>query len=137
MSTITTTANGNTSVSDGPELRRSYVWNADNQPTRIDKQGGGAGVTEDYLYGADGERVKRTQINRKTFYLEGLWEETRQDGPNGATSIRLMYILNGQVVAQREVHPHGPTYSSLQGESYLSTNSADGIGNHNLVGIGA
>ena len=80
-------ANGNLVRGGG----RSYVWNADNQPTSITS----GGVTETYAYDADGERVKRTRGNTTTVYLGGLVEE---DLPGGAT--RTHYLFQGQVIAQ-------------------------------------
>ena len=115
--------NGNTLTSDGPSRNRSYTWNVDNQPTQIQAQGGGQGVTESYLYDADGERVKRTRANRNTYYAEGLWEEEYQGNNQGADTVRIMYKFRDQVVAQREVHPNRTVPGNgLRGDYYNNAN---------------
>jgi len=80
--------NGNLTTRTGT----SITWNVDNQPTSITN----GGVTETYQYDADGERVKRVANNVTTVYLSGLYEEDQETGTK-----RVLYTLNGQVVAQR------------------------------------
>lgn len=77
----------------------TLTWNYDNQPTQISK----GGVTEQYVYDADGERAKRTSGGVTTYYAGGLYEE------DSNSTVRYMYTLNGQVVAQRELAPDAPT----------------------------
>ncbi|HKP54738.1 MAG TPA: PA14 domain-containing protein [Chloroflexia bacterium] len=116
-------ANGNTDTSDGPSRNRDFTWNTDNQPTRVQVQGGGAGVTEDYIYDADGERAKRTRANSNTYYAEGLWEEEIEGNNNGATTVRLMYKFREQVVAQRQVHPNrNVPKNGLRADYYNNSN---------------
>jgi hypothetical protein len=57
------------------------------------------GVTEQYSYDADGERVKRTSGGVTTFYVGGVYEEDS----NG--TVRYLDTLTGQVVAEREIAP--------------------------------
>ncbi|HEX8221081.1 MAG TPA: discoidin domain-containing protein, partial [Chloroflexia bacterium] len=120
-------ANGNLSVTDGPDPgeRRNYTWNADNQPTLITRQGGGCGVTETYVYDADGERVKQSRGNTENTYdLEGMWWEKRHS--NGAIVIREMYKFNGQVVAQREVQPNrNVPANGLRADYYNNANETN------------
>ncbi|MGA7732684.1 MAG: PA14 domain-containing protein [Chloroflexia bacterium] len=132
--------NGNVTDSEGPKNAREYDWNVENLPTTVTMgRGGGSGVTEDYLYDAEGERVKKTRVNTRTYYLEDLWEEQRQGQGNGATTVRVIYKLNGEVVAQREVHPNqvvpqnglrgdyfnDPTVSNFQTTLFSSTVNFD------------
>jgi RHS repeat-associated protein len=88
--------NGNMTAMPGSA---TLTWNYDNQPTQITK----GGVTEQYVYDADGERAKRTSGGVTTYYAGGLYEEDS----NG--TVRYLYTLNGQVVAQREISPDAPT----------------------------
>jgi YD repeat-containing protein len=60
-------ANGNLLSGGG----RSYVWNAENQPTSITS----GGVTETYQYDADGNRATRTRAGVTTTYAWGAWEQ--------------------------------------------------------------
>jgi RHS repeat-associated protein len=115
--------NGNTKDSEGPRHTRHYDWSVENQPTTATRRRNGQGVTETYLYDADGERVKKTRGSRMTYYLEDLWEEEREGQGNGATTIRVMYKLNGEVVAQREVHPDRDVpQNGLRGDFYNNDN---------------
>lgn len=113
-------ANGNLVSSYGPRntgQRRTYTWNAENQPARIETRGGGNGVTETYIYSADGDREKITRVNRTTYYLGGLWEEEYQGAQNGAATIRVLYTFRDQVVAQRTIHPNKSTTGGGQANS--------------------
>jgi RHS repeat-associated protein len=99
------------STSGNPVSARSYNYGTDNLPTSITS----GGVTESYIYDADGERIKRTvsQHGQTTTvnYVGGYFEE---DQPSGNT--RTLFTLNGQVVAQKETASKG-----LRGEYYAST----------------
>ena len=98
---------------------RRYTWNADNQPTSITSDG----VTETYVYDAEGERVKRTRGNTTTVYLGGLVEED----VGGAT--RTHYVFHGQVIAQRSKAGTQETLLYLHSDhvgSISATTKADG-----------
>jgi uncharacterized protein RhaS with RHS repeats len=87
---------------------RSYTWSAHNQPISITS----GGVTESYLYDADGARVKKTRGSVSTVYQAGgLVEEDLSP-----SSVRRSYLLNGQVVAQRTVTSTATTLVYLHGD---------------------
>jgi len=83
------------------------TWNYENQPNQITK----GGVTEQYVYDADGERAKRTVTSTgvTTYYAGGLYEEDVPPAGEAQATQRYFYTLNGQVIAQREIAPDPPT----------------------------
>jgi uncharacterized protein RhaS with RHS repeats len=84
-------ANGNLLSGGG----RSYTWSADNLPSSVTS----GGVSESYLYDADGERVAKTVSGTPavtTVYFAGLWEQVV-----GGASKRY-YTVGGQIVAMRD-----------------------------------
>lgn len=111
--------NGNITDTDDPGNTRHYDYNVDNQAVLVSRNGAG-GVTERYLYDADGERVRLTkgpQENWATFYMEGLWDEEHNQGNHSNT--HTLYKFNGQVIAQREYWPHNSVPGSgLRGDYF-------------------
>jgi RHS repeat-associated protein len=108
-------ANGNLLSGGG----RSYVWNAENQPTSITS----GGVTETYQYDADGNRATRTRAGVTTTYAWGAWEQV-------GTNAKKLYQFNGRVVAQRDgttnaviwIHPDhlGGSFITTTGSAAIS-----------------
>jgi RHS repeat-associated protein len=78
------------------------------------------GITESYIYDADGERVAKTVSGVTTVYFLGLWEQT----VGGAS--KLYYTFNGQVVAMRDTSTNTVTYlhGDHLGSVSLATNSS-------------
>jgi RHS repeat-associated protein len=86
-------ANGNVLSGGG----RTYRWSVGNQPLQISHAGG----SEAYLYDADGQRAARAQNGQVHYFFGGVWEQVGSEA-------RPLYMLDGQVVAQRA--SHGVTY---------------------------
>jgi RHS repeat-associated protein len=78
------------------------------------------GVTETYLYDADGERVKRVVGGVATTYFANLWEQT------GSAAAKQYYTLNGQVIAMRDTGTNVVTY--LHGDHLGSVSMATDSG---------
>jgi RHS repeat-associated protein len=109
-------ANGNMTNMPGNAV---LTWNYDNQPIQIAKNG----ATEQYVYDADNERVKRTVTGTgvATYTIGGLYEE---DVPaNGQATTRYMYTINGNVIAQREIAPDAPTATPTSTATSTPTNT--------------
>jgi RHS repeat-associated protein len=98
---------------------RSYTWTADNLPASVTS----GGVTETYLYDADGERVAKTVGSTTTVYFQGIWEQIA----GGAS--KLYYTFNGQVVAMRDTSTNAVTYlhGDHLGSVSLATNSSGAV----------
>lgn len=104
-------ANGNLLSGGG----RSYTWTAANMPASVTS----GGVTENYTYDGDGNRVARTRNGQTTVYFDGLWDDTL------GVNARTLYTFNGQVVAQRDgagsvTYLHGDHFGSI---SVVTTSS--------------
>jgi len=108
-------ANGNLLSGGG----RTFTWNADNLPATVTN----GGVTESYIYDADGERVAKTVGGVTTVYLQGVWEQIV-----GGASTRY-YTFNGQVVAMRDSATNAVTYlhGDHLGSVSLATNSSGAV----------
>lgn len=98
-------ANGNMTSGAG----RSFNWNVENQPTIITNTV--SSITENYIYDADGARVKRVVTGGSsagtTYYVGGMHEEEHLAGTTD-TRTRNLYQFNGQAVAQNEWAPDVP-----------------------------
>jgi YD repeat-containing protein len=71
----------------------SASWNADNQPTSLTNNG----LSEQFTYDADGERLSRTHGGLTTYYI-GDWLEYDVQG-GAIVASRYLFRFNGQVVA--------------------------------------
>jgi RHS repeat-associated protein len=81
---------------------RTLLWTAENQPKSITT----AFATENYLYTADGERVKRTTNvdtqQETTVFFGAMAEELLETGRR-----RHAYVFNGHTIAERDVPTSG------------------------------
>ncbi|MHB8648155.1 MAG: hypothetical protein ACYDAR_20430, partial [Thermomicrobiales bacterium] len=68
-------------------------------------------VTETYTYDAAGQRVSRVAQGVTTLFFGGLWERENETG-----TTRALYLLNGQVIAQRETVGGAATLVYLHGD---------------------
>jgi RHS repeat-associated protein len=108
--------NGNMTASpaNGSDPARTYSWTPNNQPSQITS----GGVTESYVYDADGQRLEKTRGVVTTYYIGGLYEEEQPTGTQ-----RWYYTLNGKVVAQRELTPDQPSATPTSTLTSTPTNT--------------
>jgi|GEM_PF-1256444 len=86
-------ANGNMQIRTGTGLAWDWIsWDAENRPTSI-KQGGQTGTEiAGFIYDGDGKRVKKTENNQTTIYVNRYYEKTGND-------VTLYYYLGDRLVA--------------------------------------
>ena len=101
--------NGNMNVGS------SRIWNVENMLTSVTKDG----VTDDFVYDGDGNRVEQTSGGQTTLYINQYYEKVIAGTDVGKET--LSYYLGGTLIAQRTILSGTSTTTYIHQDSLGST----------------